>query len=489
MKRLAFLLTGALLLGSCMLAPKYERTPGEVSQDYRFQSLQGQPQPGLATLADLSWWEIFDDPVLQGLIRSALVQNYDVRLAVARVAESRASVGVSRSYWLPQAGGTALWQREKLSRTSVDPPLPAGTKVTDSLAQFNFDLFWEIDLFGRLRSLTEAARAEFFASQWGQRAVWATVVADVARAYFELRTLDRQLEISRSTLASYEKSRRLVTLRHERGMVSKQDVAQVDALVHTAGAKIPDLERQIAQKENQISILLGNNPQPIQRGKPLTELVVRAQVPAGLPSALLDRRPDIRQSEEVLIATNYRIGAARANFFPRISLTGLAGTQSIDLGRLFTGPSSIWSIGPTLTLPIFTAGFNYYTLQATKAQQEQALILYQFTVRQAFREVSDGLIAHAKFLQFRREQELLVQSYQLYSTLANKRYKGGLDSYLAVLDADRQLFTAELDLASVQRDQLLTLVQLYKALGGGWETKGKSQDLVQSVPTSSPAEK
>jgi multidrug efflux system outer membrane protein len=489
MKRWAFLLTGVLFLSSCMLAPKYERTPGEVTQDYRFQSSQGQPQPGLNTLADLSWWEIFDDPVLQGLIRTALTQNYDVRLAVARVAESRASVGVSRSYWLPQAGGTALFQREKLSRTSVDPPLPAGTKVTDSLAQFNFDLFWEIDLFGRLRSLTEAARAEFFASQWGQRAVWATVVADVARAYFELRSLDRQLEISRSTLASYEKSRRLVMLRHERGMVSKQDVAQVDALVHTAGAKIPDLERQIGQKENQISILLGNNPQPIQRGKPLTELVVRAQVPAGLPSALLDRRPDIRQSEEVLIATNYRIGAARANFFPRISLTGLAGTQSIDLGRLFTGPSSIWSIGPTLTLPIFTAGFNYYTLQATKAQQEQALILYQFTVRQAFREVSDGLIAHSKFQEYRREQEALVQSYQLYSKLANKRYKGGLDSYLAVLDADRQLFTAELDLASVQRDQLLTLVQLYKALGGGWETKGKSQDLVQSVPTTSPAEK
>jgi NodT family efflux transporter outer membrane factor (OMF) lipoprotein len=473
-----------------MLAPKYDRAPGAVPPEYRFQAAQAQPQPNLASLADLSWWEIFDDPALQGLIRTALGNNYDVRLAVARLAEARASVGVSRSYWLPQVGGTALFQREKLSRTSVNPPLPAGTKITDNLAQFNFDLFWEIDLFGRLRSMSEAARAEFFASQWGQRAVWASVVADVARAYFELRSLDQQLEIARSTLASYEKSRRLVILRRNRGMVSGQDVAQVDALVHTAGAKIPDLERQIGQKENEISILLGTNPQPIRRGKPLPDLVVRGQVPAGLPSGLLERRPDIRQSEEVLIAANYRIGAARANFFPRITLTGLAGTQSADLSRLFTGPSSIWSIGPTLTLPIFTAGYNYYTLQATKAQQEQALILYQFSVRQAFREVSDGLVAHTKYQQFRQEQEALVRSYQLYSKLANKRYMGGIESYLAVLDADRQLFTAELDLAVVQQNQLLTLVQLYKALGGGWETQDRPQGAATpaSVPANHPGQ-
>jgi multidrug efflux system outer membrane protein len=475
MRRWAFLLAGALLLSSCILAPKYERAPGKVPQEYRFQSVEGKPQPEVVSLADLSWWEIFDDPVLQGLIRTALVNNYDVRLAVARVAEARASVGVSRSYWLPQFSGTALFQREKLSRTSVNPPIPGGTRVTDNMAQFNFDLFWEIDLFGRLRSLSEAARAEFFASEWGQRAVWATVVADVARAYFELLSLDRQLEIAKATLASYERSRRLVRLRHQRGMVSGQDVAQVNALVHTAGAAIPDLERLIGQKENEISILLGTNPQPIPRGKPLVELVVRVKVPAGLPSELLERRPDIRRSEEVLMATNYRIGAARANFFPRITLTGFAGTQSADLGRLFTGPSSIWNIGPTLTLPIFTAGFNYYTLQATKAQQEQALVLYQFAVRQAFREVSDGLVAHTKYQQFRREQEALVRSYQVYSKLANKRYLGGIASYLAVLDADRQLFTAELELAVVQQNQLLTLVQLYKALGGGWETGEKSR--------------
>ena len=257
-------------------------------------------------------------------------------------------------------------------------------------------------------------------------------------------------------------------------MVSKQDVYQVKALVHTAGTRIPELERLIAQQENRISILLGKNPQAISRGKPLTELTVQAKVPAGLPSALLERRPDIRQSEEVLIATNYRIGAARANFFPHISLSGLLGTQSADLARLFTGPARIWTIGPTAFQPIFTSGRNIFTLKTAKAQQEQALTLYQFTVRQAFREVSDGLVAHTKFRESREQQELLVKSYQEYSRLANLRYKGGIDSYLAVLDADRQLFDAELRLAGVQRDQLLTVVQLYQALGGGWERPRRS---------------
>ncbi|MBM4294773.1 MAG: efflux transporter outer membrane subunit [Deltaproteobacteria bacterium] len=482
MRRLVMLL-GVLLLAGCTLAPKYNRAPGDVPQEYRFQSLQGQPQPGFNTLADLAWWEIFDDRELQGLIRTALEQNYNVLLAAARVAEARALVGVSRSLWLPQVGGTYLFQRQRLSQVSFPPLGP--TPPTGNINQLNLDLFWEIDLFGRLRSLTEAARAEFFASEWARRAVFSAVVADVAQAYFELRTLDQQLEISQATLKSYEASRRLVVMRFERGVVSRQDVAQVDALVHTAGAKIPDLRRQIAQKENQICILLGINPQPITRGRPLPDLVVRATVPAGLPSDLLERRPDIRQAEEVLVAANYRIGAARAEFFPRISLTGLFGRQSLALSDLFTGPAKIWSIGPTVTLPIFTSGRNYFNLQATKALKEQTLVLYQFTVRQAFREVADGLIAHAEFREFRKEQAALVKSYQDYSQLANLRYKGGIDSYLAVLDADRQLFSAQLDLATVQRDQLLTLVQLYKSLGGGWETQDSPQGA--ATPASGPA--
>jgi multidrug efflux system outer membrane protein len=277
------------------------------------------------------------------------------------------------------------------------------------------------------------------------------------------------LEISEATLKSFEDSRKLVVKRFEGGVVSRQDVAQINSLVHTAGARIADLKRQIGQQEDRICLLLGLNPQPVKRGKPLTALVVRATVPAGLPSDLLERRPDIRQTEEVLVAANYRIGAARAEFFPRINLTGLFGAQSVELSDLFTGPAKIWSIGPSVTLPIFTGGRHYFNLQSTWAQQEQALILYQFSVRQAFREVADGLIGHSQLRDFRQEQEALVKSDQDYAQLANVRYKGGMESFLAVLDADRQLFAAQLDLAAVQRDQLLTIVQLYKALGGGWE--------------------
>ncbi len=468
MKRFGILLLGVCLLG-CSLAPTYERTPGEVPEAYRFQSPHDQLRPETASLADLEWWEMFDDPALRELIETALAENYDARLAMARVAEARALAGVSRSFLMPQVGAAARYQRQRVSRTAVEPPIPSSANTPDNFAQFNFDLFWEIDLFGRLQNLNAAAQSLFFASEWGRQAVLSAVVADVARAYFELRTLDLQLEISRATLESFERSRRLVMLRVRHGLVSREELAQAEALVHTAGARIPDLERLTAQKENQISTLLGNNPQPIGRGKSLRELAVRPAVPAGLPSDLLERRPDIRQSEAVLIATNFRIGAARANFFPRIALTGQGGTQSVDLSRLFTGASTFWNIGPVATLPIFTGGFNYFTLQATHAQKEQALTLYQSTVRQAFREVSDGLVAHARFQELLVEQRALVESYREYAELANKRFKGGLESFLTVLDSERQLFSAQLDLAAVQRDRLLTLVQLYKALGGGPE--------------------
>jgi multidrug efflux system outer membrane protein len=468
MKRFVILLIGVWLLG-CSLAPTYERTPGEVPENYRFQPPRDPSRPLTASLADLEWWEMFDDPALRELIDTALAENYDARLAMARVAEARALAGVSRSFLMPQVGAAARYQRQRVSRTAVDPPIPSSANTPDNFAQFNFDLFWEIDLFGRLRNSNEAAQSLFFASEWGQQAVLSAVVADVARAYFELRTLDLQLEISRATLESFERSRRLVMLRLRQGIVAREELAQAEALVHTAGARIPDLERLIAQKENQISILLGNNPQPIRRGKSLPELAVRPAIPAGLPSDLLERRPDIRQSEAVLIAANYRIGAARANFFPRIALTGQGGTQSVDLSRLFTGASAFWNIGPVATLPIFTGGFNYFTLQATHAQKDQALTFYQSTVHQAFREVSDGLVAHVRFQEFLAEQQALVESYREYADLAKTRFKGGLESFLSVLDSERQLFSAKLDLAAVQRDRLLTLVQLYKALGGGAE--------------------
>ena len=472
MKRYAFLLLSTLLLGGCM-APKYERAPGEVPADFRFQSPQEKP----ASIADLSWWEMYDDPVLQELIDTALRNNYDARLAMDRVAEARAAAGVSRSFLMPQVDASGRYQRQGVGRNTVYPPIPPGVDTTTNLARFNFDLFWEIDLFGRLRNLSQAAQAQFFASEWGQEAVLTTVVADVARAYFELCALDSQLEISRNTLASFESSRRLVTLRFRQGVVSREAVAQVEALVHTAGARIPDLENQIAQKENQISILLGENPRAIPRGRYMTQLVISPTVPAGLPSELLEKRPDIRQAEAVLIASNYRIGAARANFFPRIFLTGQYGSQSPEMSNLFSGGTTIWNIGPSVTLPIFTGGSNYFTLKATEAQQQLSLTLYQFTVRQAFREVSDGLAAHTLLQELLKEQQALVESYRLYAELANKRFRGGLESFLTVLDSERQLFNAKLVLVAVQRDQLLTLVQLYKALGGGPELVEKAPGL------------
>jgi multidrug efflux system outer membrane protein len=468
-------------MAGCSLVPEYKRSPGEVPQEYRFQSSDGETTPELGSIAALRWWELFDDPQLQYLIHTALAQNYDVRLAAERVVQARALVGGSRALWLPQVDGSYIYRHERFSQagntsgaSSVDP--------TIDTHQLSLDLFWEIDFFGRLRSQTEAAKAEFFASEWARQAVISTVVADVAQAYFELRALDLQLEIAKRTLDSYHDSLRLVELRFERGTASKQDIYQVSALVHTAGATIPDLERSIAQKENQISILLGMNPYPIVRGLPLDQLTVRASLPAGLPSSLLERRPDIRQAEDLLIANNYLVGAARAEFFPRISLTGLLGTQSTSLSDLFTGPARIWSIGPTVTQPIFRGGSLYYNLQSTKSQKEQSMILYQQTVRQAFREVSDGLIAHAKLREFLKEQEALVGSYRDYTHLANVRYKGGLESYLAVLDAERELFTAELDLVTVLRDQLITFVQLYKALGGGWEADAPFPDAPATLP-------
>ncbi|MGV8075190.1 MAG: efflux transporter outer membrane subunit [Syntrophobacteraceae bacterium] len=468
MRRPAILIACALILSSCSLAPKYDRTPGEVPQEFRFRESGGEPQGAQESFAGLGWWEIFEDPQLQSLVRTALEHNYDVQLAAARVEESRALVGVSRSLWLPQINGSYSFQNERLTEVG-HPPLSSFIDPTDDVNQLSLDLFWEIDLFGRLRSQTDAAKAELFASEWARQAVFSSVVADVAQAYFELRILDYQLEISQRTVKAYENSLALVTLRFERGVVSKQDIYQVQALLHTARSTIRDVERKIAQKENQICILLGINPQPIARGRSVEDLIVRAGVPPGLPSEILERRPDVRQAEELLIASNYMIGAARAEFFPRISLTGLLGTQSVALSDLFTGPAKIWSIGPGVTLPIFQSGRLMSNLKTTEARQRQSLTIYQQTVRQAFREVADGLIAHTKFREFEEEQRALVTSYQNYSRIANIRYKGGIESYLAVLDADRQLFSAELDLATARQNQLLTIVQLYKALGGGWQ--------------------
>jgi NodT family efflux transporter outer membrane factor (OMF) lipoprotein len=329
-------------------------------------------------------------------------------------------------------------------------------------------LFYEIDLWGRLRRETEAARAELLSTEWAQRAVLVTLVADVARAYFELRELDLDLEIAHRTFTSRERSLRLTRARQEQGVATRLDIRQAEQLLYTAAARIPDLERLITQKENEIRLLLGMPPGDIPRGLPLTEQAFPSEVPAGLPAVLLERRPDIRQAEEVLVAANARIGAAKALYFPTFSLTGFLGLESDDLKDFASASARTWTIGLGLLQPIFNAGRIRSINEAVAARQLQTLAQYEQVIHTAFREVSDALVGYRKSREQRVQQELLVTALVDSAALANTRFLGGLDSYLQVLDAERQLFDAELELTSVRASELLNLVQLYKALGGGW---------------------
>ena len=326
-----------------------------------------------------------------------------------------------------------------------------------------------MDFWGRIRRCNEAARAEILASEESRHAVYQGLITDLASGYFQLRELDLELEISRRTLQSRQESLRLVSLREQRGVASLMDVRQSETLVTTAAATIPVVEQQIEQTENFINYLLAQNPGPVPRGKTLVEQVLAPAVPAGLPSTLLDRRPDVRQAEQVLVAENARIGVAKAALFPQISLTGSVGTQSNALSNLFTDPSGFWSVGATLTQPLFNAGRLRANVRAQEARQRQALLGYRDTIQRAFREVADTLIGYQKTREFRQQQEILTKVLTDAARLSRLRYDGGVTSYLEVLDSERQLFDAELDLAQAQRDELISVVQLYRALGGGWQ--------------------
>ncbi len=330
-------------------------------------------------------------------------------------------------------------------------------------------LTFDLDVWGRLRQQTTAARAELRASEEDRKAVLTTVVGDVATGYFSLLELDSELDIDKRTLSTREDSLRLIKARQQGGLATMLDVRQAEELVYQASETIPDTQRAIEQTENQISLLLDNNPGPITRGQPLTQQQELPAVPAGLPSSLLDRRPDIRAAEESLAAQHALVYAAKAAYFPRISLTGLLGFQSNQLSNLFTGPSRVWSFVPQITQPIFTAGRLKSDVKFAQAQQEFALVQYQQTIQTAFREVSDSLVQYRKVREIRTQQELLVTTLRDLSQLAYLRYQGGVDTLLNALDADRDLFAAELNLAQTRRNELLSLVQLYKALGGGWQ--------------------
>lgn len=463
-------------LASCSVGPNYKRPAADVPAMYRgatpapsTDSSANPPANGgatnnpVASLGDEKWWEVFQDQELQNLIRTALKNNYDVRIAATRVFQARAQLGITRADQLPSLG---VGGNITSIRNPTIGPIPS-YELTNG--QLTANAAWNLDFWGKYRRATEAARANLLANEWAQKAVMATLVADLASSYFQLRQLDLELEISKRTLNSRQDSLDLTKTLEQHGINSLLDVRQSEQLVYTAAAEVPDLERQIAQQENAISILLGKNPDDVPRGLKLTDEPHSPEVPVGLPSALLERRPDVREAEANLIAANAQIGVARAAYFPQISLTATAGYESSALTNLFSGPAGIWNMVGSFTQPIFEGGRLKSNVQLAEAQRDQLLLTYQQTIQGAFRDVSNALVAYRKYREFRIQQEHLVDSAQDAAHLSETRFKAGTADYLEVLTNETNSFSAELNLAQAQGNELTALVQLYQALGGGWE--------------------
>jgi outer membrane protein, multidrug efflux system len=463
----------------CTVGPNYKRAAMNVPGTYRgstdaasvnpdAKQQQEHPTPlktdqPTASLGDAKWWDVFQDPQLQSLIRTALKNNYDVRIAATRVLQAQAQLGITRADQLPtlSAGGNVTSQQSpKIG------PIPA-YEITQG--QLTASFAYNLDFWGKYRRATQAARATLLADEWAQKEVMATLVANLATAYFQLRELDLELEISKGTFNSRSQSLQLTQTLEQHGISSLLDVRQSEQLVYTAAEEIPDFERLIAEQENAISILLGNNPGDVPRGLKLTEQPHSPEVPAGIPSSLLERRPDVRQAEQTLIAANAQIGVARAAYFPQISLTGSAGYESPALTNLFTSPAGIWNLAASFTQPIFEGGRLKSNVRLAEAQHEQMLLTYQQTLQGAFRDVSNGLIAYRKDREFRIQQEHLLYSAQDAARLSQVRFKAGTTDYLEVLTNETNSFSAQLGLAQAQANELIALVQLYQALGGGWQ--------------------
>lgn len=471
-------LTLTVVLAGCAVGPNYKRPSVDVPAVYRQPaadtSVSSNPStaaPSQATgvsgstasLGDEKWWEVFQDKELQNLIRTALKNNYDVRIAAARVLQAGAQLGITRADQLPSlsVGGSIAGQQ-----SPRNGPIPS---FQTTVGQVNAAGVWNLDFWGRYRRATEAARANLLATEWAQREVISTLVASVATDYFVLRQLDLELEISKRTLNSRRDSLQLVQTLEQHGVNSLLDVRQSEQLVFTAAAEVPDLERQITQQENAITILLGNNPGDIPRGLKLTEEPHAPDVPVGLPSTLLARRPDILEAEQNLIAANAQIGVARAAYFPQISLTGEGGYQSSALTSLFTGPAGLWTLAASVSQPIFEGGRLKSNVRFTEAQKEQFLLTYKQTIQGAFRDVSNALTAYRKNREFRIEQEHLVNAARDAARLSEVRFKAGTTDYLEVLTNNTNSFSAELGLAQAEGNELTALVQLYQSLGGGWQ--------------------
>jgi outer membrane protein, multidrug efflux system len=457
---------GALLcsafLSACMVGPKYHRPVVQTPNTFRDLAENPQIQAQSASYADLPWWQVFKDPKLQELIRTALKQNYDLQIATERINAARAQVTVTRSRLFPQVEAGANFN---------------GGKENAFQSKYNFltlagDAAFQLDFFGRLRRATEASRAELLATDAARQTVVLTLVSDVAAEYFTLLQLDLQLQITRETVATQTDSVKLTKLRLEHGVATKLDVLQAQQVLDTANTQIPDLERQIGQEEDAINILLGNYPNGVPRGLSLVDQELPPEVPPGLPSSLIERRPDIREAEQTLVAANAEIGVAKAQFFPQIALTGSGGGS---FGRSSAFPSTfptqigIWSYGAQVTQPIFTGGALSGNLRLAKSEHAQALIAYQQTIQRAFGDVSDALIGYDKLHQVRLRQQDSVADLQESVRISTLRYEGGTTTYLEVLDSQRSLYSAELTLASARGDEYRSLVRLYRAMGGGWK--------------------
>jgi multidrug efflux system outer membrane protein len=454
----------AVFLTGCTVGPNYKRPNTDVPTSYRGPTAEAAASASTQSLGEQKWWEVFQDEQLQKMIRTALQQNYDARIAATHVLEAQEQVVLAHANQLPTVNvsgtGTGL-------RNPSIGPIPS---YSFNYGRVTANAAWDLDFWGKYRRGTEAARANLLATDWARQEVNATLVANVAAGYFQLRELDLELDISQKALASRKESLELTKTLEEHGINSILDVRQAEQLVYTAAADIADVQRRIGQQEDLLSVLLGNNPGPIApRGKELIDQPHAPTVPAGLPSALLERRPDIRQAEGLLVAANARIGAARAAYFPDISLTAQPGFLSSSLSSLFSGPAGLWTFAGTITQPIFEGGALHSNVRLAEAQQQEAVLTYQQTIQGAFRDVSDALIAYRQNQEFRAQEELLAHAAQDAAQLSGKRYEAGTTNYLEVLTNDTNYLTAELGLAQARLNELLALVQIYKALGGGWQ--------------------
>jgi multidrug efflux system outer membrane protein len=465
-------------LTGCAVGPHYKRPAVDVPGMYRGATAgspkaEAQPDPDKAeqpqaasaaqSLGDEKWWEVFQDPQLQGLIRTALKKNYDVRIAATRVLQAQAQLRITRADQLPSVSTGGEIFNERSPKVGAVPSYEATQGEVYASAS------WNLDFWGKYRRATEASRATLLSYQWAQKEVMATLVTDLATAYFQLRELDLELEISKTTLEKRRESLQLTQTLEEHGIDSLSDVREAEQLVYTASTKVTDLERQIAQQENAVSILLGSNPADVPRGMKLTEQAQPPEVPAGLPSSLLARRPDILQAEANLIAANAKIGVARAAYFPSISLTGTAGFESSALNSLMTGSAGLWTVAGSLTQPIFQGGRLKANVRYAEAQHEEMLLAYQQTIQSAFKDVSNALIGYRKYREYRLQQEQLVDSANDAARLSHLRFKAGTAAYLEVLTNETNAFSYELELAQARGNELTSLVQLYQALGGGWQ--------------------